>query len=194
MVAETTATSRPVAQLRARIAAYLVDSVVLLAFILAFFVLAGVQFLIADSRADGDPSDADFYAFISIFSGGSLIAWSALNVALMRLRGQSAGMYVIGIKTVSEDDSDLTTGQTLMRWFGIHPLLFHPFFLGLWAIASALAFSLTASQIAYVPAAALGLLCLVSPAVNLVILALDPARRAIHDRLARTLVVHMELP
>ncbi len=194
MVAPTTATSQPVAELRARIAAYLVDSVILLAFILAFFALAGIQFLIADSRASGDPSDAAFYALVSIFSGGSLIAWSILNVVLTRTRGQTAGMYVIGIRMVNEDGTRITTRQALLRWFGLHPLLFHPFFLVVWFVISALAFSLTLSRFAFIPSVALALMCLVSPAVNFLIVATDPSRRALHDRLARTLVVHMNQP
>ncbi len=41
---------------------------------------------------------------------------------------------------------------------------------------------------------ALVLLCLVSPAISLAAMLLDPERRTISDRLARTLVVHLEQP
>ncbi len=194
MVTATQATSRPVAQLRARISAYLVDSVILLAFILVFFVLAGLELLVADSRTSGDPPDAAFYAFLAIFSGGSLLTWTAFNVALTRWRGQTAGMYVIGIRVVGEDAPALTTGRAFLRWFGLHPLLFHPFLLLVWFVLAALSVSLTLSQLALIVTGALALLCLVSPAANLLIAASDPARRALHDRLARTLVVHMDRP
>ena len=189
-----TAMARPVAQLRARVTAYLVDSIILLAFILIFFVLGGLELLIADSRTDGDPSDAAFYAFVAISLGGSLLAWTAFNLALMRWRGQTTGMYVIGIKIVGEDAAALTTGRMLLRWFGLHPLLFHPFFLPVWLIFSFLVVSATLSQLALVITLALALLCLVSPAVSLLTALIDPERRALHDRLARTLVVHLPQP
>ena len=186
------AIGRSVAHLSARVSAYFVDSIVLFAFILVFFVIAGLQLLIADSRTAGDPSDAAFYAFAAIVLGGSLIAWSAFNLALMRWRGQTMGMYVIGIKTVSEDGTALTTGRTLLRWFGLHPLLFHPLLLPIWLILSYLIFAATPSRVALAITLVPVLLCFVAPVVSLSTALLDHERRALHDRLARTLVVHIE--
>ena len=185
------AVGRPVAHLSARVSAYFVDSIVLLAFILVFFVIAGLELLIADSRTAGDPSDAAYYAFAAIAIGGSLIAWSAFNLALMRWRGQTMGMYVIGIKTVGEDGTALTTGRTLLRWFGLHPLLFHPLLLPIWLILSYLIFAATPSRAALAITLVPVLLCLVAPAVSLSTALLDHERRALHDRLAHTLVVHI---
>ena len=65
--------ARPIARLSARVFAYLVDSVVLLAFILVFFVLAGLQLLVAANRvaSNGDvacnaapPAGADVIAVV----------------------------------------------------------------------------------------------------------------------------------
>ena len=186
------AVGRPVAHLSARVSAYFVDSIVLLAFILVFFVIAGLQLLIADSRTAGDPSDAAFYAFAAIVLGGSLLAWSAFNLALMRWRGQTIGMYVIGIKTVDENGTALTTGRTLLRWFGLHPLLFHPLLLPIWLILSYLIFAATPSRAALAITLVPVLLCIVAPAVSLGTAFLDHERRALHDRLAHTLVIHIE--
>lgn len=185
---------RPVARLNARITAYLVDSVILLAVILVFFVLGGAVLLFSSDFGAGDPPDSAYYACLAIFLGGSLLAWSALNLALMRWRGQSAGMYVVGIRTVGEDASAITTGQTLRRWFGVHPLLFHPFLLPVWAVFSLLIVSFTLSQIVLVVTLALVLLCIVAPLASLIALIADPERRALHDRFARTLVVHIDQP
>ena len=184
----------PVARANARISAYLVDSVILLAFILASFVIAGAQILLRSDLGRGEPPDSAYYAFIAILLGGSLLTWTAFNLALMRWRGQTAGMYVVGIRTVSEDATALTTGRALIRWFALHPLLFHPFLLPLWAVFSLLVVSFTLSQVVLVVTLALALLCLVSPAASLLTVLLDAERRAPHDRLARTMVVHLEQP
>ena len=56
MVTLSVASSRPAAHLNARIFAYLVDSVVLLAFILVFFALAGGVLLVSANQSGGDPS------------------------------------------------------------------------------------------------------------------------------------------
>jgi uncharacterized RDD family membrane protein YckC len=185
---------RPVANVGARISAYLIDSVILLAFILVFFVIGGSVLLFTGDFGEGDPPDSAYYAFLAIFMGGTLIAWSALNLWLLRWRGQSAGMYVVAIRTVGEEATGLTVGQTLRRWFGIHPLLFHPFLLPVWAVFSLLVVSITLSQIVLVVTLALVLLCVIAPLASLVALIADPERRALHDRLARTRVVHIDQP
>lgn len=187
-------TVRPVAHLNARISAYLVDSVILLAFVLVFFVIGGSVLIFTGDLGKGDPPDSAYYASIAIFLGGSLLSWTAFNLALMRWRGQTTGMYVIGIRTVGEHGPALTTGRTLLRWFGLHPLLFHPFLLPIWALFSLLVVSFTLSQVVLVVTLALVLLCLVSPAASLLAMLVDSERRALHDRLARTLVVHLEQP
>ncbi len=186
--------ARSIAHLNARVSAYLVDSVLLIAFILVFIVIGGSVLLLASDLGKGDPSDAAYYGSITVFLGGCIISWSAFNLALMRWRGQTAGMYVIGIGTVSVDGRGLTTRQTLLRWFGLHPLLFHPFLLPIWAILSLLLVSYTLNAAVLVVTLALALLCLLSPAASLLTLSLGADRRAPHDRLAGTFVVHLQQP
>ncbi|MDP3766485.1 MAG: RDD family protein [Dehalococcoidia bacterium] len=194
MTRSSTAAARPVAHLNARISAYLVDSVVLVAFILIFLVIGGAVLLFSSDLGSGDPPDSAYYGSLAVFLGGSLLSWTAFNLALMRWRGQTTGMYVLGIKIVREDDDELTTGRTFLRWFGLHPLLFHPLLLPVWAILSLLVVSLTLSQVALIVTLTLALLCLASPAGSLAAMLLDSERRALHDRLARTLVVHLDQP
>ena len=186
--------SRPVAHVTARVTAYLLDSLVLLVFILAFFIVGGAVLLFSSDLGGDDPPDSAYYAFIAVFLAGTVLAWSAFNLTLLRWRGQTAGMYVVGIRTVGDDGLELTAGRTLLRWFGLHPLLFHPLLLPIWGIASLVAVSITLSQAVLITTLALVLLCLVSPAVSLAAMLLDPERRTISDRLARTLVVYLEQP
>lgn len=184
--------NRSIANVRARVTAYLADSIVFLAFLLVFFFLGGVQLLIADSRTDGDPSDAAFYAFIGIAVGGAIIAWSVFNLALMQWRGQTAGMFVIGIKAVAEDETPLTMRRTLLRWFGLHPLLYHPFLLPGWLVFALLVTFVTLSQAVLVITLGVALLCVVAPILSLVTALLDDERRTLHDRLAHTVVIQLE--
>ena len=110
----------------------------------------------------------------------------------MRWRGQSLGMYIVGIRTVAIGGAPLATRTVLLRWFGLHPLLFHPFLLPIWALLALYSVSVTFSQIVFVITVALVLLCVVAPAASLLAMAVDSNRRAIHDRLAHTLVVHID--
>jgi uncharacterized RDD family membrane protein YckC len=111
---------------------------------------------------------------------------------MLRWRGQTAGMYVVGIRAVGEDRHRPTVGRTLLRWLGLHPLLYHPLLLPLWGIAALVAVSITLSQAVLIASLAFVLLCLVAPVVTVVAMLLDPERRTISDRLSRTVVVHVE--
>ncbi len=179
---------------RARVLAYVVDSVVLFAFILVFFVLGGLELIIADQRTPGDPPDAAYYAFFAVILGGTLLTWSALNIGLQLWRGQTAGMYVIGIRIASENAAPISLGQIVLRWLGLQPLLFHPLLIPVWGILALLALSELPTRAVLVITVALVLLCVVAPAVALATVAGDPARRALHDRLAGTVVVTMDRP
>ena len=190
--ATTTASGRPIAHLNARISAYLADSVILLAFILLFFFIGGLQVLLASDWGQGDPPDSAIVALIAIFSGGTLLSWTAFNVALMRWRGQTTGQYVLGIKTVSEEGTPLSVGRILLRWVALHPLLFHPFLLIPSMSLALLTLDFLLSPLGLITAIALTLLTIASLVVNLLAMSFDGKRRALYDRLAGTVVVHFD--
>ena len=196
--APPTATSaesgQPIAHLNARISAYLADSVILLAFILLFFFIGGLQLLFASDWGQGDPPDSAIVAFIVILSGGTLLSWTVFNVALMRWRGQTTGKYVLGIKTVSEDGTQPTIWRILIRWLALHPLLFHPFLLIPSMSLALLSLDFLLSPLGVITAITLALLTVASLVVNLLAMSLDRSRRALHDRLAGTIVVHFDQP
>jgi uncharacterized RDD family membrane protein YckC len=88
-------------------------------------------------------------------------------------------------------------GRLLVRWFGLNPLLYHPLLVGPWAMLFFLGFSQAPELISmavYVVAGALLVLCILAPAVALLYTVFDRERRSLHDRLARTVVVHMDQP
>jgi uncharacterized RDD family membrane protein YckC len=182
---------QPVASFSARASAYVIDSALLLLFLLIFLIIAGSVLLFASDLGKEDASDAAYYASLAVFIGGSLITWSLFNIAVTWWRRQTAGMYVIGLLTVSADEEGLPLGRATLRWIAFHPLLFHPFLVPVWASLAFLIVSLTLSKVVLAIAIALVLLCLVAPFVGLASALLDDDRRALHDRLAGTLVIHL---
>jgi len=189
----STASARAVANVNARISAYLVDSVILLAFILVFFVIGGSILLFTSDFGEGDPPDWAYYACVAVFLGGSILSWTGFNLALLRWRAQTTGMYVLGIKSVAER-GEMTNGRILVRWFGLHPLLFHPLLLPVWVVISLVLVSFTLNQIVLAVTLVFVLLCIAAPIAGLITMVVDPERRALHDRLAGTLVVHLDQP
>ncbi len=186
--------SRAPAGLGTRIAAYLVDSIVLLMFLLIFFVISGAVLLFTSDWGADDPPDAAFSAFIAILIGGPLVSWSLFNLMLDRWRAQSIGMYVVGIRAHFDGPGGRTTGGVLLRWFGLNPVLFHPVLVPVWALLAAYATSVTLSRSVLVLTLTLVFLCVVAPIVSFATMALDSERRGVHDRLARTHVVPVDQP
>jgi uncharacterized RDD family membrane protein YckC len=187
---QATASTQRAAKLNARFSAYLIDSAVLLAFMLVFFVIAGLILLMNSNNGRNDAPDSAYYAFIAVLLGGTMIAWTACNIALDRWRGQSAGKYLVGIRAVSDTDHPRSLRRSIVRWFALSPLCFHPLLLPLWGLFALFAVFLTLSHIVLFVMLGVLLLWVVSPVVALATLLLDPSRRALHDRLAGTIVVH----
>lgn len=167
-----------------RIMAYLVDSVILLAVWLVFLIIAGGQLLAWGT----EPPDSAYYAFFAILMG-ALLGWSALNIALLGWRGQSAGQYVAGQQVVAEDGLPASLPALLVRWFALNPLLFHPVLSLSWFVFGAIVFTLTLNLVALVVAASMFILCLVAGPLALVSALLSRRRRALHDMVSGTVVV-----
>jgi uncharacterized RDD family membrane protein YckC len=184
------AVSRASAQVR--IVAYLVDSVILLSFILLFFVIAGLQLLLSSDFTERDAPDSAIYAAPAIVLGGTMIAWSCFNLALLRWRGQTTGQYVAGIRVRRQDGSPPSRRQIVLRWLLLDPLLFHPLLAVIWFVDVVVVVSLTLSEAALVAGLFFVFVCLIAPLVALVSVLADKERRALHDRLAGTVVVHAE--
>jgi len=182
----------PSAKLGTRIAAYLIDTLALLIVLLVFFVIGGAVLLFTSDLGKEDAPDAAFNAFIAILVGGPIVFWSLLNLVLLRWRSQTAGMYVVGLKGVAEDGKPQTPGRLLLRWFGLHPVLYHPLFIPIWSLLAAYATSVTLSRSVLVLTLGLVFLCIVVPVASFAAMALDKDRRGLHDRLSRMRVVPVE--
>jgi uncharacterized RDD family membrane protein YckC len=168
--------------------AFVVDSVVLLSFILVFLAVAGLQLLIASDFGEEDPPDSSFNAILGIVLA-VIPLWLAFNVALCRWRGQTVGKYVVDIKVVSQDGGPLGLGTSLARFLVLHPLLFHPFLALPWLLTAAITTSVTVSATVLVVTLALVFLSLAAPFLAAGSILLDDRRRALHDRATGTTVI-----
>jgi uncharacterized RDD family membrane protein YckC len=181
------------ASLEARLVAFLVDSVVLLSFILVLLAVAGLQLLIASDFGEKDPPDSSFYAILAIVMA-VIPLWLAFNAVLCRWRGQTVGKYVADIRVVRSDGRPLGLWTSLVRFLLLHPLLFHPFLALLWLLTAAVTTSVTLSAVVLVVTLALVFLSLAAPFLAAGSVLLDGRRRALHDRVAGTTVVPASSP
>jgi uncharacterized RDD family membrane protein YckC len=181
------------ARLEARLVAFVVDSIVLLSFVLVFLAVAGLQLLITSDFGKEDPPDSSFYAILAI-AMAVIPLWLAFNVVLCHWRGQTVGKYVAAIKVVRDDGRPLDLRTSLVRFLLLHPLLFHPFLALLWLLTAAVATSVTVSVAVLVVTLALVFLSLAGPFLATGSILLDDRRRALHDRVAGTTVVPASSP
>lgn len=188
MAAATSASAAPHATLSARVAAYFIDSIALLIVVLVFVVVAGAVLLFS-REGNEDPPDAAWNAFMAILVGGPMIFWSLLNLALLNWRAQTLGMFVANIKTASSDTPPLTAKQTAIRWFALHPLLYHPLLSVFWLLFAAYATAATLSRGVLALTLTFAFLGLLAPLAGFAAMALDKERRGLHDRLSGTRVV-----
>lgn len=175
-----------------RASAYLLDSMALLGFVLLMFVAAGLVLWASSDFGANDPPDAGYYAFIGIFIGGTLLLWSAFNLVLLTWRGQTPGHYLTGLQVTSEQGRFVSFGRQTIRWCALHPLLFHPLLIPVWALLAAIAVSLTLNQLVFGLTMGLVALCVVAPIASLVSAMLDHEGRTLYDRVSGTLVTRIK--
>ena len=193
MTTTPTAPTLRKARLEARLVAFLVDSVILLSFVLVLMAVAGLQLLIASDFGDEDAPDASYYAILAIVMA-VIPLWLAFNVALCQWRGQTVGKYVADIRVVSADGRPPGLGRSLARFLLLHPLLFHPFLALLWLPTAAIIFSLTFSAAVLTGTMAVMFLSIFATFLAAGSILVDGRRRALHDRVTGTMVVPATSP
>ena len=168
---------------RARIVAYLIDSVVLFCFSMAFAVAAALVLFLDSDQGRDQITDAEAWAFTGILTA-TVPAWLLTGVVMQIRLGQTVGQYVSGLRVRGEDGSAPTGRRLVVYWLALHPLLFHPLFCPVWFLLAYVGISLAGSDVLFVFGLAMGLLSLAAAPASLVFMLSDPERRAIHDRLA----------
>jgi uncharacterized RDD family membrane protein YckC len=179
------------ARLGGRALAYVLDSIVLLAFVLVFVTVGLFYVFLRSDFGDRNPSDPTIWTALAVFMA-TLPAWLLFNLWLDTTRGQSVGQYVLGLQVLRDDGRTPGLPRHLLRWLALHPLLYHPFLAFFWGLLAFMAVSLAESAPLLVVAGGFLALSVVAPLVSLLSALGDQARRGLHDRVAGTLVVRLE--
>jgi uncharacterized RDD family membrane protein YckC len=178
------------ASLPTRILAYILDSVLLFGFTMAFATASFLVVFLRTDEGEGHISDSTAWIAVAILVA-TIPAWFVFSLIMGLRRGQTVGQYVMGLRVVTEDDRPPGLSRLLAYWLALHPLLFHPILGGSWLALAYVSISLSDSTVVFVVALALTLFCLVGPIAGLLFALADPQRRALHDRLAGTKVVRL---
>jgi uncharacterized RDD family membrane protein YckC len=179
------------AGLGARVLAFVLDSLVLLAFAMGFVALAFLNIFLGSDSGRENPSDDQIWTSVVILVA-IVPAWLLFNYVLTMKRGQTVGQYVVGIGIMRENNTDPSPGRLLLYWLALHPVLYHPLLAPFWALLAYVSLALTGSLTVILAGLALGILFLVAPVVALVSIAGGGGRRGLHDRVAAIKVVRLE--
>lgn len=179
------------ASLRLRIGGYVVDMVIFAAVAMIVTAIAGLQLLLVTGGATHD-SDNGIYAFLAIIGLGTPLAWSALNLLVLFMRGQTGGQYVAGVRIAREDGGTVTRRDALAWWFCLNPVLFSWPMAIVTGMPLSFVVSLLAQSVTVAVFGAFVALCLAAPVVAVVAAATDGRRRGLHDRIAGAIVVAAE--
>ncbi len=177
--------------MRQRAGGYAVDLVIFAAVVMVVAVIAGLQLLLVTRGATHD-STKSVYAFLAIIGMGVPLFWSALNLALLTLRGQTGGQYVAGVRLVREDGRRLSARDAFAWWFCLNPVLFSWPEAVTTAMPLAFVASLVLSRTGIVAFGVVLTLCVIAPLIALVAALLDGQNRTLHDRIVGVLVVPVE--
>lgn len=178
------------AGLGARCLAYAIDSVLLFGVCMAFGAAAFLVIFIGSDTGQSSITDGEEWGFVA-FLLATFPAWYVFNVSLGALRGYTVGQYVIGLRMTGESGKPPEPLRVGAYWLALHPLLFHPLLALPWGLFATLGVTIAGSELLFVLALAMVFLCLVTPFVSLIFMAIDPKRRGIHDRLAGVRVIRL---
>lgn len=165
-----------------RVLAYLIDTIVLFCFSIAFLLAAAMVLFLDSDQGRDQITNSEAWAFTAILAA-TVPAWLLAGVLMDLKLGQTVGQYLMGLRLQNEDGTPPQLGPLLLYWLALHPLLYHPMFCGIWFLLAYVGISLADSNLLFVLGMAIGLLSLVAPLAGLVFMLSDPQRRTIQDRL-----------
>ena len=174
------------ASFETRLVAFVLDVIVLFSVFLLFIAIAGLQLLLRSDFGDVDPPDAA-YDLAAIILMAYLIFVPAYFLVLWAWRGQTVGQMAMAIKVVQRDGRPVELARAAVRVGGLNflPLIFVASLLALLATGT----SEDALVALIVVLIFVGLVLMAIQVLGFLMIPFDQERRALHDRLADTLVV-----
>jgi uncharacterized RDD family membrane protein YckC len=176
------------ARLEARIVAFLFDTIILLAFLALFAIVAMFQLLARSNWGDSDAPDSAYYTALGIIAG-VVPFWLLFNAWLQAWRGQTVGKYIVGIRIARHDGRRIGPPRSFARLLLLDPVLFHPLLAIPWALLVVYGTMFTSNALVLVATMTVLILSIVAAPVALAAMLSDERRRALHDRIAGTLVI-----
>ena len=149
---------------------------------------AGIELLYFTHGATSD-SDNAIYAFLAIIALATPLLWTAMNLLVLMMRGQTGGQYVAGVRVVREDAGRLTPANAAAWWFCLNPLLFSWPMAIVAGLPLAFVITLLLSRLTIVAFGVIVILCVLAPIIALIAAITDHQNRTLHDRIVGTIVV-----
>ncbi|GAG20640.1 unnamed protein product [marine sediment metagenome] len=175
------------ASFETRLVAFVLDLIVLFSALALFFAVAFLQILIRTDFGEKDTPDSAVWAAAIMLATYCFLFLPLYFVGLWVWRGQTVGQVAMAIKVVRRDGRPMGLARAAVRVGGLN---FLPFVFGaslLALLATGLAEDALTALILVLTLAALALI--VIQIVGSLMIPFDQQRRALHDRLADTLVV-----
>jgi hypothetical protein len=178
-----------VASIRTRVGGYAVDMVIFAAITMLASIGTLFLFLWATGMAEQDLSTAKTIACLTPVFAGVPVVWSALNIGLLMMRGQTGGQYVAALRLRADADAAIAARTVTVWWFAGNPLLFNWLMAGVVGFPLLIVATLAPGYILLTLPILVILLCLVLPLAALASALRDGQNRALHDRIAGVTVV-----
>ena len=174
------------ASFETRLVAFVLDLIVLFSVLAFFFAVAFLQVLLRSDFGDVDPPDAA-YDLAAIILMAYLLFVPAYFLVLWAWRGQTVGQMAMAIKVVRRDGRHMGLARAAVRLGGLNflPLIFVVSLLTLLAAGT----SEDALVALIWTLVIVGLVLMAIQILGFLMIPFDRERRALHDRLADTLVV-----
>ena len=174
------------ASFETRLVALVLDLIVLFSVLALFFAVAFLQVLLRSDFGDVDPPDAA-YDLAAIILMAYLIFVPAYFLVLWARQGQTVGQMAMAIKVVRRDGHPMGLARAVVRLGGLNllPAIFVVSLVTL--LATGTSEDVLVALIGVLGFAALALVAI--QVLGFLMIPFDRERRALHDRLADTLVV-----
>jgi len=175
------------ASFETRLVAFVLDLIVLFSVLALFFAVAFLQILIRTDFGEKDTPDSAVWAAAIMLATYCFLFLPLYFVGLWVWRGQTVGQVAMAIKVVRRDGRPMGLARAAVRVGGLNflPLVFGASLLAL--LATGLAEDALIGIIWVLIAAALALMAI--QVLGSLMIPFDQQRRALHDRLADTIVV-----